>query len=208
MSVDEIFEELFERYPDLTVCRRDIRKAYELMRICYENGGKIMICGNGGSAADSEHIAGELLKGFNLKRELSGEDKSKFEDKSVADNLQYGLPAISLVSQTGLMTAFMNDVSPENVFAQQVYAYASNENDVLIALSTSGSSKNIVNAVITAKARAIKTISITGKSGGKLDLLCDVTVKTPSDRTFVIQEYTLPVYHALCAMTESYFFDK
>ena len=178
------------------------------MCVCYENGGKIMICGNGGSAADSEHIAGELLKGFNLKRELSDEDKSKFEDKTVADNLQYGLPAISLVSQTGLMTAFMNDVSPENVFAQQVYAYASNENDVLIALSTSGNSKNVVNAVITARAKGIKTVSITGKSGGRLDSLCGVTIKTPSDRTFVIQEYTLPVYHALCAMTEAYFFDK
>ena len=207
MNVNEIFEELFERYPDLTSCRDDIKKAYELMRVCYENGGKVMICGNGGSAADSEHIAGELLKGFNLKRELSDEDKSKFEDKTIADNLQYGLPAISLVSQTGLMTAFMN-VSPENVFAQQVYAYASNENDVLIALSTSGNSKNIVNAVITARAKGIKTVSITGRSGGKLNSLCDVTIKTPSDRTFVIQEYTLPVYHALCAMTEANFFDK
>lgn len=208
MNVNEIFEELFDRYPDLSVCRDDIKKAYKLMRVCYENGGKVMICGNGGSAADSEHIAGELLKGFNLKRELSDADKSKFEDKSIADNLQYGLPAISLVSQTGLMTAFMNDVSPENVFAQQVYAYASNENDVLIALSTSGNSKNIVNAVITARAKGIKTVSITGMSGGKLNSLCDVTIKTPSDRTFVIQEYTLPVYHALCAMTEAYFFDK
>ena len=208
MNVNEIFEELFDRYPDLSVCRDDIKKAYKLMRVCYENGGKVMICGNGGSAADSEHIAGELLKGFNLKRELSDADKSKFEDKSIADNLQYGLPAISLVSQTGLMTAFMNDESPENVFAQQVYAYASNENDVLIALSTSGNSKNIVNAVITARAKGIKTVSITGMSGGKLNSLCDVTIKTPSDRTFVIQEYTLPVYHALCAMTEAYFFGK
>lgn len=208
MSADEIFEELFERYPDLTVCRDDIKKAYGLMTACYENGGKIMICGNGGSAADSEHIAGELLKGFNLKRELSDSDKAEFEDKSIADNLQYGLPAISLVSQTGLMTAFMNDADAENVFAQQVYAYASNKNDILMALSTSGNSKNIINAVITARARGIKTVSITGRTGGKLGSLCSVSIKTPSDRTFVIQEYTLPVYHALCAMTEAYFFDK
>lgn len=208
MNVNQIFEELFERYPALVSCRDDIYTAYELMIKCYSAGGKVMICGNGGSAADSEHIAGELLKGFNLKRPLSDEDKKAFDDPSLPDKLQYGLPAISLVSQTGLMTAFINDVSADNVFAQQVYAYASNENDVLIALSTSGNSANIVNAVKTANAKKIKSISITGEKGGLLNSISTVTVKLPSSRTFVIQEYTLPVYHALCAMTEAYFFER
>lgn len=208
MTVNQIFEELFERYPALTPCRDDIYTAYELMIKCYSSGGKVMICGNGGSAADSEHIAGELLKGFNLKRPLSDEDKKAFDDPSLPEKLQYGLPAISLVSQTGLMTAFINDVAAENVFAQQVYAYANKENDVLIALSTSGNSANIINAVKTANAKRIKSISITGEKGGLLNSISTVTVKLPSVRTFVIQEYTLPVYHALCAMTEAYFFER
>lgn len=208
MSINQIFEELFARYPVLIPCRDDIYNAYELMIKCYSSGGKVMICGNGGSAADSEHIAGELLKGFNLKRPLSDKDKEAFSDRALADNLQYGLPAISLVSQTGLMTAFINDVSADNVFAQQVYTYASNENDVLIALSTSGNSANVVNAVKTANAKGIKSISLTGEKGGRLDRLSTVCVKLPSSRTFVIQEYTLPVYHALCAMTEAYFFEE
>ena len=205
-KTDIIFNELFERYPVLESVRDDVYGAFLLMKKCYENGGKVMTCGNGGSAADCEHIVGELMKGFILRRELSDGDIALFEDGEIPKKLQYGLPAISLVSQSGIISAFANDVSADNVFAQQVFAYAQNENDVLIALSTSGNSKNIGNAVKTAKAKNIKTLGITGSKGGLLGGLCDVCIKLPSDVTFEIQELTLPVYHALCAMIEEEFF--
>ena len=169
------------------------------------------MCGNGGSAADSEHIVGELMKGFHLSRKLATEDKNPFSDLpdglKIADGLQKGLPAISLVSHTGFMTAFLNDCDPELLFAQQVYVYMKNQ-DVLIALSTSGNSKNVVNACITAKALNGKTIAITGEKASRLSEICDVTIQLPSTDTAEIQEYTLPVYHCICAMLEEEFFGK
>ena len=193
--------EIYERYSRLEACREDIEKAKSLMISTYEKGGKILLCGNGGSAADCEHIAGELLKGFLKKREVS--DKRIPEE--MRKNLQGVLPAISLVSQSAILTAFANDVAPEMIYAQLVYGYA-RENDLLIALSTSGNSKNVVNAVKVAKAIGIKTLSLTGECDSNLSGLSDVTVKVPESETFKVQELHLPIYHYLCAEAEKHFF--
>ncbi len=200
-----IFEELFERYPCLEICRNDIYSAFELFRLCYDNGGKILCCGNGGSAADCDHFVGELMKGFLKKRPLSDNEKELFEDKYIADNLQKGLPAISLCSHSALMTAFENDVAPSLVFAQQVYAYAK-ENDVLLCFSTSGNSENIVYAAKSAKAAGIKSVAVTGEKDSELSKICDICIKLPETETFKVQELTLPVYHCLAAMIEDNYF--
>ena len=208
-SVKKIYDELFVNYPRLSVCSESIASAFMIMADTYRNGGKILVCGNGGSAADSEHIVGELMKGFMLKRKLTAEQKAAFENVGagdVADGLQGALPAISLVSHTALATAFLNDCDPRLVFAQQVFGYM-NKADTLIALSTSGNSANVVKAAQTAAALGGKSVSITGESGGKLGTLCDSAIKLPSKITPEIQELTLPVYHALCAMLEAEFFE-
>ena len=192
----KIFDGLFEDYPILLPVKDDINSAYEIIKECYANKKKTLICGNGGSAADSEHIVGEFMKGFLLKRPVD-----------INPKLQGALRSISLVSQTALITAIANDIGADMIFAQQVYGYM-DESDVLIVLSTSGNAENVVNAAITAKNLNGKVIAMTGETGGKLKNICDVTVKFPSCETFKIQEYTLPVYHALCAMTESEFFDS
>ena len=201
-----IFEELFERYPCLEICRNDIRLAFELFVSCYDNGGKILCCGNGGSAADSDHFVGELMKGFLKKRPLSAKEKEIFDDKYIADNLQKGLPAISLCAHSALMTAFENDVAPSLVFAQQVYAYAK-ENDVLFCLSTSGNSENIVYAAKAAKASGIKSVAVTGRKESRLSEICDICIRLSETETFKIQELTLPVYHCLAAMLEEKYFE-
>lgn len=201
-----IFEELFERYPCLEICRNDIRLAFELFVSCYDNGGKILCCGNGGSAADSDHFVGELMKGFLKKRPLSDKEKEIFDDKYIADNLQKGLPAISLCAHSALMTAFENDVAPSLVFAQQVYAYAK-ENDVLFCLSTSGNSENIVYAAKAAKASGIKSVAVTGRKESRLSEICDICIRLSETETFKIQELTLPVYHCLAAMLEEKYFE-
>lgn len=201
-----IFEELFERYPCLEICRNDIRLAFELFVSCYDNGGKILCCGNGGSAADSDHFVGELMKGFLKKRPLSDKEKELFNDKYIADNLQKGLPAISLCAHSALMTAFENDVAPSLVFAQQVYAYAK-ENDVLFCLSTSGNSENIVYAAKAAKASGIKSVAVTGRKESRLSEICDICIRLSETETFKIQELTLPVYHCLAAMLEEKYFE-
>ena len=212
-SVNEIFDRLFFNYPELADCKEDIINTFKTLVGCYERSGKVLICGNGGSAADSEHIVGELMKGFILKREIPLKDKEKIkavfpEDADyLAGNLQRALPAISLVSQTSLSTAYINDIAADMVYAQQVYGYA-HEGDVLIGISTSGNASNVVNAVKIAKVFGIKTIGITGKSGGILKKLCDITIRVPAEETFRIQEYHLPVYHALCAAVEQEFFGK
>ena len=193
--------EIYERYPQLEAYREDIEKAKSLMISTYEKGGKILLCGNGGSAADCEHIAGELLKGFLKKREV----KDSRIPEEIRKNLQGALPAISLVSQSAILTAFANDVAPEMIYAQLVYGYA-RENDLLIALSTSGNSKNVVNAVKVAKAIGIKTLSLTGECDSNLSGLSDVTVKVPESETFKVQELHLPIYHYLCAEAEKHFF--
>ena len=202
-----IFDELFKRYPCLANCKNDIYSAFELFRSCYDGCGKILCCGNGGSAADSDHFVGELMKGFLKKRPLSDNEKSLFDDEYIADNLQKGLPAISLCAHSALMTAFENDVAPSLVFAQQVYAYGKN-GDVLLCFSTSGNSANVIFAAETANAADVKVISVTGERISPLRRFSDVCINLPESETFKVQELTLPVYHCLAAMIEDKFFDK
>lgn len=206
-NVEKIYNDLFERYPELSCIKEDVEAVFEIIKETYINKGKLLVCGNGGSAADSAHIVGELMKGFMLSRKLPESEKEKFKNKEIADGLQGALPAISLVGETALMTAFCNDCSPDLVFAQQVYGLM-NENDTLLCLSTSGNSKNVVAAAETAKVKGGKVVSIVGEKGGKLSELSDAIIKLPSQKTPEIQEYTLPVYHAICAMLEENFFSE
>lgn len=185
--------------------------AAELLVSTYSSGGKVLICGNGGSASDSEHIVGELMKGFMQRRPVPGDVRQRLEQlfpqegQFLADHLQGALPAISLVSQTALTTAYANDVSAEMMFAQQVYGYG-NPGDALIGLSTSGNSANVVRAMQVAKLKGLRTIALTGRSGGKLKEICDVAIQVPWDSTPDIQERHLPIYHALCIHLEEVFF--
>lgn len=205
-----IFDKLYKDYPALNVNKEDIEKSYSYLLNCARNDAFIYCCGNGGSAADSEHITGELMKGFILKRPLPEEEKALFNNieggEAIALKLQQGIRCISLVSQTGVISAFANDIDPTLIYAQQVFAYAKSKDDVLIALSTSGNSLNIVNAVKAAKAKGIRTVSITGEKESKLSKLSDVTIKLPTSVTYEVQELTLPVYHALCAALEAALF--
>lgn len=194
---------LYERYPALSVCKDDIQKALDISVETYKNGGKILVCGNGGSASDSEHIVGELMKGFMLKRPVN--DERIPEELRVG--LQGSLPAISLPSQCAILSAFINDVDPEMMYAQLVYGYAKKE-DLVIGLSTSGNSKNIVKAVEVAKCLGVKTLSMTGEKASKLSEISDVTIRVPATETYKIQEYHLPVYHYLCAEVEKIFFEE
>jgi D-sedoheptulose 7-phosphate isomerase len=216
-STMEIFNGLFEEYPDLETCKEDIQKAFVTIKACYENDKMVLICGNGGSAADAEHIVGELMKGFRLKRKLCEQDAASIRQavgtennhgvssEYLSDNLQGALPAVSLVSQTALATAFANDVAADLIYAQQVYGYRKLAG-ALIGISASGNAKNVANAAGTAKAFGIPVIGLTGKSGGILKEISDITIKVPSVEVYRIQEYHLPVYHALCAMLEEEFF--
>lgn len=210
-EVKNIFANLLDQYNALQSLQDEIMAAYELLKECYSSKNKVLICGNGGSASDSEHIVSELMKGFLLKRPLDDKTKSTLSEKyssvsSITNKLQGTLRAMSLVSQTSLITALMNDVGEDMVFAQQVYGYL-DENDVLIALSTSGNALNVVNAAKTARALNGKVISVTGKNGGELKEISNIALCLPSDETYKIQEYTLPIYHALCAMLEEEFFN-
>ena len=189
--------DLLTRYPQLKTCEKDIKMALSLMVGTYKKGGKILICGNGGSAADADHIVGELMKGFLKERKVTDE-RIPLE---LREKLQGALPAISLSAHTSLMTATINDNDADMIFAQQVYGYA-NGNDLLIAISTSGNSKNVVNAVKLAKALGVKVIALTGETGGILKALADITICAPSTETYKIQEYHLPIYHYLCAKVE------
>ena len=205
-------DELFQRYPALRICEADIESALALIIDTYRNGGKILVCGNGGSCSDAQHIVGELMKGFLLKRPMTAEQKSAFaavlgeEDaEAFASRLQRGLPAIALDGASALMTAYLNDADPDYVYAQAVFGYAKPE-DLLIGISTSGNSKNVVLAMKAAKALGIRGISLTGAKESKLSALSTVTVKVPETETFKIQELHLPVYHYLCASTEEFFF--
>ena len=204
--------ELIERYPALESCRADMDAAVAAIVECYRADGKILTCGNGGSAADAEHIVGELMKGFLKKRPLDeGMQKSLREDCPDAEylikNLQGTLPAISLVDQVAINTAFANDQAPDLCMAQQVLGLGK-KGDVLIAISTSGNSKNVVYACEMARAKGMKTIALTGESGGKLKDFADICIRVPSNETYKIQEYHLPVYHMLCIAAEEEFFEK
>lgn len=206
-------ERLLKKYPELSECLNSIEAAYETIKQSYEQGGKLLICGNGGSAADCEHIVGELMKGFLLRRPVPDSFANTLSEKFPEDadyltgNLQGALPAISLVSHSALMTAFSNDVAPDLVFAQQVYGYGKPE-DVLLGISTSGNSKNILYALEVANALGMKTIGLTGKDGGAMKEICSTSVVVPWENTPDIQERHLPIYHALCIMLEEAFFQS
>lgn len=205
--IKKIYEELIQRYPELVAL--PILNAYELLLECSENKGQILVCGNGGSASDAEHIVGELMKGFKLKRSLSSEEADSFATieggKEIAAKLQKGIPAISLNSHVALMSAVGNDTDYDMVFAQQVYGYG-RMGDVLIAMTTSGNSANVVNAAKTAKTMGMKVIGITGSKDSELSACSDICLQMPATETYLVQEYTLPIYHALCAMLEEKLF--
>ncbi|MBQ6251842.1 MULTISPECIES: SIS domain-containing protein [Ruminococcus] len=204
---------LIERYPVLEKCREDIIKAYLVMEECYLRDGKLMIAGNGGSAADSEHIAGELMKRFKIARTVPAEFAEKLKSvdpvrgKNLAENLERGLMAIPLVAHEALTTAYINDVDGLGVFAQQLYGFG-RKGDVFLGISTSGNSRNVMSATVVARALGIKVIGLTGEKGGELAEVADVAVKVPSAETYMIQELHLPVYHCWCLMLEDKFFGK
>lgn len=199
-----ILEELQSRYPQLDGCRDEIAKALDLLLTCYRNGGQVLVCGNGGSAADAEHIVGELLKKFKRHRDIDASVAAKLPPE-LAAKLEGALPAVSLVSMCGILTAFANDVAWETAFAQQVYGLG-RAGDVLIALSTSGNSANCVNAALVARAKGLKVIALTGAGGGRLGAVADAAVAVPETETYKVQELHLPVYHALCASVEEALF--
>ena len=194
-------EQLIERYPILSQCRESIAAALKLMIETYKNGGKVLVCGNGGSAADSEHIVGELMKGFLSHRKVSDDRVPE----SLSKYLQGALPAISLPSQCAILSAFINDVEPDMMYAQLVYGYA-REGDLVIGLSTSGNSSNVVNAVEVAKCVGAQTLALTGEKESKLSEMATVTIRVPETETYKVQELHLPVYHYLCAETEKEMF--
>lgn len=210
----DYIELLVKRYPDLKGLEAAILNAYKVMEKAYEGGNKLLVCGNGGSASDSEHIVGELMKGFKNPRKLNDKLKKKLEevDEEAAEilsaKLQQPLEAIALTGGIALNTALINDVENggEYCFANQVLGYGK-KGDVLIAISTSGNSKNVYNACVVAKALGVKIIGLTGKDGGKLKNISDVCIIAPSNETYMIQEYHLPIYHTLCLMLEEHFFD-
>lgn len=209
--MNKFIDELIDRYPKLESIKKDIEVAYELIKNMYKDGGKLLVGGNGGSAADSEHIVGELMKGFCKKRKISTDLAEKLENINEDLGLELGkclqgaLKAIAITGHTGLTTAFANDVDPNMIFAQQVYGYGDNK-DILLCISTSGNSKNLIYAAITAKAKGMKVITLTGKDGGKLKEYSDISIIVPENETFKIQELHLPIYHALCLELEEFFF--
>ncbi len=202
----ETLSELITRYPLLSSYESKIKEATELLIKTFENGNRLYICGNGGSAADADHIVGELMKGFLKKRPLTEKQTAKFDDKQLAAGLMQGLPAVSLHSQTAFLTAFLNDEDPSLLYAQALYALGKKD-DVLLAISTSGNSQNVVNAAKTARAVGCKVISLVGAKECKLDSLSDVVIHADHTETYRIQELHLPIYHYLCAATEDYFFE-
>ena len=214
-TIDKI-DELLKRYPALEICRDDLNSAVAVLCEGFRGGHKLLTCGNGGSAADSMHIVGELMKGFILPRSIKDFD-SDFYDKLTANypddaeyfakNLQCGLPAISLVGETALTTAFANDQASDLAFAQQVLGLGV-KGDVLLAITTSGNSANVLHAVKVAKVKELKTIALTGRLGGKVKNLADISICVPADSAHTIQELHLPIYHMLCLAAENEFFTK
>lgn len=199
----DVMKNLMDRYPRLAACGNDIDRAYGILVGSFAKGGRTYICGNGGSASDALHIVGELVKSFVVKRELDKDFTDKMRPEFCA-KLQGALPAFALVENSALSTAYANDVDPDYVFAQQVYAYA-REGDCVVGISTSGNSKNVLLALEAAKGRGAAAIGLTGRDGGKLKELCDACIIVPETETYKIQELHLPVYHALCMMLEEHF---
>ncbi len=206
------YERLFTRYPALSCCRESVMQAYLILRDCYQAGGKLLVGGNGGSCADSEHIVGELMKGFYLKRPLSEEKQARLRQTmdailpGAAALMQQGLPAIALTGHQALSTAVQNDMEPQLAMAQQVIGYG-RPGDVMIGISTSGNARNVALAASAAKALGLHTIALTGGAGGRLKALCDCAIIAPANTPADVQEYHLPIYHTLCAMLEAKFFE-
>ncbi len=209
--MDKHIDLLVNRYPVLESTRQDIKNAYIVLEECYKSKGKLLVAGNGGSTADAEHIVGELMKGFKLARKLDSSMQQKLIEQDeklgqvLADNLQGALPAIALDGHPALTTAYMNDCEPLLCFAQQVNGYG-NKEDVFVGISTSGNSKNILYAAVTAKAKGMKVVGLTGEKESKLSEIADVCIRVPQTETYMVQELHLPVYHCLCLMLEDRFF--
>ena len=208
-----MLNELIKRYPVLSVCAEEVDKAVNAIISSYEKGGKLLLCGNGGSCADCDHIVGELMKGFLKKRPLDDSKKAEMREKcaelddATLSKLQAGLGAISLPSITALGAAFNNDVDPELTYAQATLALGK-AGDVFIGLSTSGNAKNVAAAARVARGLGLVVIGMSGEGGGKLAALSDIAIRVPESETFKIQELHLPVYHAICAEVEEYFYSK
>lgn len=211
-ELEEILKYTIHRHPDLGINRDSVWTAFEMLRQCYESGHKLLVCGNGGSAADADHIVGELMKSFSVRRRLAQESKNKIIAVSpelgpfISENLEPALSTISLTCHTALNTAISNDMDAQLIFAQQVLGYG-REGDVLLGISTSGNSKNVINAMITAKSIGVGTIGLTGEDGGDMKEFCDVMIGVAGNSVAEIQELHLPVYHCLCSMLELHFFD-
>ena len=200
-------QELVERYSLLQSCAESIRVAYELLKACYEQDSIVYVCGNGGSASDAEHIVGELMKSFAIRRPLPEEVRQTLDDPYIAEYLEGALRAVALTGQLSLSTAYANDAAPDLVFAQQVFGYG-RPGDVLWALSTSGNSQNVIHALKVAQAKGMKTLGLSGQSGGRMAALCDVCICVPEVETYKVQELHLPVYHTLCRMLETHYFTE
>jgi len=204
---------LYERYENLNIIKTSIEEAKNIIIKSFEEGGKLLLCGNGGSCADCDHIVGELMKGFLSKRSLSDEQKqfminnADYINRQWLEELQGGLPAISLTSQTALNTAFCNDVNPELLYAQQLMGLGKKD-DVLFCISTSGNSKNVCAAATVGKALGLTVIGLTGESGGALKEIADVCICAPEAETYKVQELHLPIYHYICAEIEKFFFNS
>lgn len=207
-----MLNELLNRYPSLFTCKETIHQAAESLIRCYADGKKVMVCGNGGSCADADHIVGELMKGFLKKRPIKESLKNSMKeqypslDANILDKLQCGLPTLSLCSLTALNTAICNDTDPNLIYAQSVFGLG-NKGDVLICISTSGNAKTVCAAAQVAKALGILVIGLTGSTGGKLKEIADICICAPETETYKIQELHLPIYHYLCAAVEAHFFD-
>jgi len=207
---DRIIDRLVERYPDLHCCRLQIMDAFEMLQACFRQGGKLFVCGNGGSAADGEHIVGELMKGYMQHRCIPATMRERLltacptNGVYLADHLQGALPAISLVSQTAFLSAYANDVAADMAYAQQVYGYG-HPGDVLWGISTSGNAKNVIHALQVGHALNLRTLGLTGQDGGAMIGYCDVAIRVPSVSTPDAQERHVAIYHALCLMLEDAF---
>lgn len=211
--IEEIQNQLIERYPVLSSIQSEIENAYELMEECFSSGHKLLIAGNGGSAADADHIVGELMKGFVKKRPLADDIREKLcnldktRGEALAKQLQQGLPAIALHNHQALNTAVLNDINGTVIFAEQVCGYGQ-EGDIFLGISTSGNSMDVYDAALVAKAKKMKVIGLLGKDGGRIKNVSDIAIVVPEQETYKIQELHLPIYHALCLMLEQTFFEE
>lgn len=211
MNTEELINRLIERYPVLNSCKKDIEETSNMIIDCYESGGQLLICGNGGSSSDADHIVGELMKSFSIKRPVDIEFEETLKEVSnsrglyIANKLEKALSAISLSAHAALTSAVSNDIGGDLIYAQQVNGYG-RKNDILLGITTSGNSQNIIDAAITARAKGLKVIGLTGQTGGELKQYCDTVICVPSVSTPEVQELHLPVYHTICQIVEYRFF--